>query len=354
MNVIDHLKSTKNLDYLTNDLGIVVRHHDTLPLMILNYSMIDSPKYDPLVQDCRGLVLDDNFDLVARAFPRFFNWGEVQDPQFNFNQFCTHEKVDGSLILLYHFDGNWYANTRGSFGNLFVQGFNLTWQQLVLKALGLDSFNLNLDKNCTYVCELVSPYNKVVRTYSKPELYLLAQFCGEQEVKVEQNDLFSYPLGYEFESIDEIIDFLRNQSESDPTAEGVVIKDDLHRRYKVKSPTYLAFHRLKNNGNAFLPKNLIEFVLAGEKDELFTYFPEVIDDYNHCESLVNSAYAELEALWERTWQEPDQKTFALSIVGKTPFTGLLFNLRKNKEQSKELLRKLWRENSELIYKVLYQ
>lgn len=109
MNVIDHLKLTKNLNDLIN-LGIIVRHHDNLPLMILNYG-IDSPKFDPLVQDCRGLVLDDNFNLVARAFSRFFNWGEIQNPQFNFNKFNIHEKIDGSLILLYFFDGNWYANT---------------------------------------------------------------------------------------------------------------------------------------------------------------------------------------------------------------------------------------------------
>jgi tRNA splicing ligase len=47
-------------------------------LVVLNYNQINSPKYDPIVMECRGLILDskDSWKIVAKSFRRFFNYGE--------------------------------------------------------------------------------------------------------------------------------------------------------------------------------------------------------------------------------------------------------------------------------------
>ncbi len=81
MKIQDWLRNNGgNLELLEQQLGIkTTRHEDGR--CIFNYSQIDSPKNNDIVMECRGLVLDknNNWELVARAFPRFFNYGEIYE-----------------------------------------------------------------------------------------------------------------------------------------------------------------------------------------------------------------------------------------------------------------------------------
>jgi hypothetical protein len=44
-------------------------------LLCFSYSQINSPFEEPLIKECRGLVLDahDNFNVVAFPYVKFFN-----------------------------------------------------------------------------------------------------------------------------------------------------------------------------------------------------------------------------------------------------------------------------------------
>ena len=62
LEVQEFLNSGKSFDDLSNELAINVTKHESLPLCILNYSMIDSPKHHPNCKECRGLILHtDNY-----------------------------------------------------------------------------------------------------------------------------------------------------------------------------------------------------------------------------------------------------------------------------------------------------
>lgn len=353
--------ASKSFEELTAELGIRVVRHDTEPLAILNYDQIDSPKTHPVVRECRGLVLNtDTKQIVARSFPRFFNWGEVQEEMkdFDFSDFCVQSKEDGSLVLLYHYMGRWRANTRGSFGMDTMQFQRFTWQEGFCQAMGISSLSElegKLDPDVSYVCEFCSPWNKVVRTYTEPKLYLLTCFRGEREVPFLDVDQmltphFSRPDLFSFQNIEQVQTFLNGQGEQDPTFEGVVIRDRHGQRWKIKSATYLGLHRLRGEGdNLYNPKNIIPFVLAGESSELLTYFPEVEETFNEIKAKVGSAYTQMMEVWEAAKDIPVQKDFALAILKKTPFTGILFNARKTGADPK----KLWREAADLIVKTLY-
>lgn len=370
LQVQDYLRSGKTHADLETELGIKATLHDSLPLVILNYNQIDSPKTHPIVRECRGLVLrSDNHDLVARAFGRFYNWGEVADemPLFDFSDFFVQSKEDGSLVLIYHFDGQWRANTRGSFGLDNMQFCDFTWQQAFAAGLHIPSIadfgTLLTDganwTDTTFVFEFCSPYNKIVRRYPESTMYLLTAFKSGEELSYKVADKFPFlrPQRYEFKSLEEIQDFLDAQAAADPTFEGVVICDRNGHRWKIKSATYLGLHRLKGEGdNLFNPKHLIPFIMAGEEDELLTYFPEVKDTYEDAKRRVNEAYAELEKVWQANFDIETQKDFALAIIGKTPFTGLLFQLRKTygREQKQEYLKKLWRDSSDTILKHVFK
>ena len=359
----------QSLDALSEQLGIKVNQHDTLPLVILNYDQIESPKTHPIVRECRGLVLHtDSLEVVARSFRRFFNWGEVAEEMehFNFSDFTVQSKEDGSLALLYHFGGEWRMNTRGSFAQDNIQFQNFTWVDGVCQALdvkSLQELEPVLNSQFTYVCEFVSPWNKIVRKYDKPAMYLLAMFDRDgTELSHAQCDGFAHAAGmlrptlYEFKSIEEIQDFLHRQAEQDPTFEGVVMCDDQRRRWKIKSSTYLGLHKLKGEGdNMYNPKHLLPFVLAGEEAELLTYFPEVRGRFFEVKAMVTEAYGKVLEAWLDHSDEPDRKSFALA-VGKRPFSGLLFSMRDKQEKGEKvsgtMVRKLWRESSDAIVKTL--
>jgi hypothetical protein len=364
---------TKSFEDLTKEYGIVVTKHDLLPLCILNYHQIESIKTHPISRECRALVLDiRDFSVVGKSFNRFFNWGEVQEEmkQFDFSDFIVEEKLDGSLVLLFHFDGHWHVTTRGSFAQeKLQQDSDLTWKEGILRAMGLknldDLNNYRLEKGYTYVCEFVSPWNKVVRQYKEPKLYLLSAFRGNKEMPYDLLDthhstskfstLFLRPERFRYNSIESIIAFLKDWSESDPTFEGVVIRDRNNLRFKVKSLTYLSLHRMRGSGDSiYLPQNLLPFVLSGEIAELLTYFPETREKVNELQEIVEEQLGKLEQLWLENKNAELQKDFALGIQGKTPFTSILFQVRKKygKDGSWKDVETEFRNSPELILKWL--
>jgi hypothetical protein len=368
LHVQQYLRAGKTHQHLIDELGIHVIRHPELPLVILDYDQIDSPRNHPVVRECRGLVLHaDTHDLVARSFPRFFNWGEMQDEmkRFDFSDFTAHTKEDGSLVLLYFFAGTWYANTRASFARDRFYGHEITWPEGICRALGIASLadlEGKLDTGITYVCEFCSPYNTVVRRYPEPVLYLLSAFQREDELTPAEADEiarppFLRPQRYHFTGVEAIKEFLLAQATADPTFEGVVIRDRNNARWKIKSPTYLGLHQMATEGeDAYSPKHLLPFILAGEDSELLTYYPEVRERYLEYKNQVDSAFARLAEVWEAHWQIEGQKEFAQAIQGKTPFVALLFTLRKTHgaQQTREHLRRLWRGSTELILKVLFR
>lgn len=363
--------TTHTLDDLTSEYGIKVTEHSRDPLVILNYDQLDSPKTDPIVRECRGLVLErDTWQVVARAFPRFFNWGEVQDEMalFDWSSVSVTEKVDGSLCLFYWYDGHWRVNMRGSFADGPMRlsdgtWSDKTWNEAIGEGIGglgewPDLVFSGWDADLTAVGEFVSPWNKVVRSYDKPAVYLLSIFDSNG---VERNadvcDRAALETGmlrpetYRLHGIDEVQAYLAQRSETDPTFEGVVIRDRHGHRWKIKSPTYLALHRMLGNGGFDQPKNLLPFVLAGEDDEVLSYFPEAATPFYRLKSQVSDWYASLVELWAETHHIGDQKSFALRVKHH-PFAGLLFNLRKHHGdlQTVALLRQAWRESEAQILK----
>lgn len=365
LQVQQYLRSGKSHDDLAQELGIKITRHESMPLVVLNYDQIESPKTHPIVRECRALVLHkDTHEVVAKSFSRFFNWGEVADemPLFDFSDFIVQSKEDGSLVLLYYFEGHWHANTRGSFALDPMQFQDFSWREAFCRALGvnaLDELGDKLVQGVTYVCEFCSPWNKIVRTYAKPQMYLLTAFRGLEEVGYVEADqlageLFLRPVRYNFSSIEEIQLFLQDQASKDPTFEGVVIRDRHGHRWKVKSATYLGLHRLKGEGdNMFNPKHLLPFILAGEESELLTYFPEVSDTFYKLKCKVQQAYIETLEVWADNWRIEDQKEFALAVKDY-PMSGLLFTLRKKHkmEQSSKILRQEWRQSEDMILKRL--
>lgn len=337
INTLKYLES-KTVDDLKQELNIVVALHPTLPLGIFNYHQIDSPKTHPVVRECRGLTLDlEAKQLVAKSFDRFFEWGEMahEMPLFNFNNCFATSKEDGSLISLFNYRDKWFANTRGSFGNVPIGDDKPIWHDVILEALGLSNLqDVGLDPQYNYVFELCSPWNQVIRSYSKPTMYSLAAFKGMQEVNVDVP--FPKPERFSFKNIDEVFAYLFDRSKDDPTFEGVVLCDDAFRRWKVKSPTWKALQQI--TGNNLHPRYFVAFAVYGGKEELLKRFPEHEKYVSQVEGIVKDKWDTLVKVWEDIKDIEDKKQFALGIKGRTEYSGLLFQLKMSGKKDLASLR----------------
>ena len=127
--------------------GLVYKQvHPTLPLTIWNYS--EKVQYENLWNEItlqtRGLVTDDKGNVVARPYRKFFNMEErkhTPTPDFE-----VYDKLDGSLGILFNYEGEWVFATRGSFNSdQSVKGLELLQKYDYYK----------LHKDYTYLFEIM-------------------------------------------------------------------------------------------------------------------------------------------------------------------------------------------------------
>ena len=358
-----YLKNGKTLKNLEEEFAIKYKWHPNLPIFILDYT-IDSPKTHPITIECRSLVLDENFDIVSVSFRRFFNYGEALDitKEFNWDDFSSWEKLDGSYIAIFSYKGELVIRTRFSWADSDCGLSNRTWGLLVVSCLTEDQINMICkNDNLTLVFELTSPWNQVVKYYPNTDITLLTVIyndgreLGQTGVNFIAREFgFKRPQEFNFKSIDECIEYLDNMNAEKTTDEGFVLLDDNRLRLKIKNKYYLLLHSLNGNDELTSFKKLVPVCLNGEIDEIVAYFPHLKDIVEETKFKLSDSYKVLKNWWIQSRDIEDRKTFAISIKD-CRFSGILFSL-KNQLGCNSVEADLWREwlkSEKLIIKVLF-
>src|SRR5215469_13860409 len=97
------------------------RQHPEFPYWVYNYTQktTNERHWNPVTEQCRGLILDHQGKIIARPFCKFFTvheWTEVFGRDIPDEPFTVSDKLDGSLGISYIGpDGKAYIATRGSF-----------------------------------------------------------------------------------------------------------------------------------------------------------------------------------------------------------------------------------------------
>lgn len=338
MQVIEFIKQ-HGLDALTEQLAISVKKVDDL--LVLNYNQIDSQKTDPIVMECRSLILEaGTLNVVSRSFDRFFNYGEALNvmPEIDWKRAIAYEKVDGSLIKIYNHKGHWYISTKGTaYGDSDCMGYGVTFKELVWKALGCKN-DYEFQKRCidyhlwhefTYIFELTSVENRVVKRYEGYKLYYLTsrvnsdgKYFNDKAVALRFGAV--EPKCYLFNTVDECLRTARELKDLD---EGYVIYQDGVPIAKVKSPAYVAVHHIRGEG--LNPKRIMQLVLVNEQDEYLQYFPEdreVFIPYVEAKNILDYKMYEV---YNDLKDIDDQRTFAIEAQ-QYPFKAALFQARSKK------------------------
>lgn len=223
---------------------IRTQHHPDLPLRIFNYTQKTQYEgmWDEATTICRGLILEDNTNqVVARPFPKFFNWGELtpeeRDRLEHETPMYVQDKVDGSLGIVYHYNDRWHVATRGSFTSEQAL-WAISWLQ---NNIGLSG----LEPSITYLTEIVYPANRIVVNYGEDEgLFGLAGMhiaTGKSLMRPPGLDRFLHVPDIFVPHIDAVFDTVNTMKDG----EGVVVFwPDIQYRVKIKREEYVRLHRL--------------------------------------------------------------------------------------------------------------
>ncbi len=331
------LQAGASLPSLTEKYGIIVRRHPAhANLVLFKYDQIESPMSEKIVQECRGLILDEAEDwrVICRPFDKFFNYGEGHASVVDWNTASVQEKLDGSLCTLYWYNGQWNVSTSGSpdaGGN--VNDFpDLTFAKLFWKTFNEQGLRVPpySDVDLNYMFELMTPYNRVVVRHTECKVKLIGlrdRFSGDElSVYSPRAAAREYPTVRAF-ALNTVDAIESSFAVIDPMGqEGYVVVDGYFNRNKMKHPGYVAIHHLKDG---FGMRRIVEIVRTGEVPEFLTYFPEWAPQFEQVttalkkfKSALNEAYLQIE-------DYPNQKDFALEAV-KCKCSGALFALRAKK------------------------
>lgn len=321
---------------LTDRYAIKSRRHEQHPnLVLFKYDQINSPFAEPLVRECRGIVLDqnDNWRVVSRAFDKFFNHGEGHASPIDWSTARTFEKVDGSLCVLYAYAGRWHVATTGTpdaggrVGPLQLRFADLFWRTWGKYASAPPSHDL---AGHVFFFELTSPHNRVVVPHTEDGLTLLGgRFPdGLEMTPPVVSGLLdgAFPTARAFD-LSSHTDIAATFSNMDPLHnEGFVVVDSEFRRIKVKHPGYVALHHAKDGMST---RAFVEIVRSGETSEVIAAFPEFGAEVAAIREKFDALAYELSCDYAAIEHIETQKDFAKEAL-RSRCSAALFNVRAKK------------------------
>ena len=266
--------------------------------VLLKYNQIASDFSQSLVRGARGVIFDEdnNFEVVARPFEKFFNWGEELVADIDWSSAKIFEKIDGSILKCWWNEkvGEWNFSTNGV---IFGRDVPVMFPDNNVKTFGDMISNVpedywedsDFDKNFTYLFEVVGPQNRVVVPYEKINMYFLSAFNNKtgEERSFEDSILFPRPAQYIFTSLEETLEFSKREDFNVFKNEGFVVVDRFSNRLKIKTEDYLRIHRLRGD---LVPndKRILEMIFTRETEEFLSYFPDYQKKFDEMKFKIDS------------------------------------------------------------------
>lgn len=320
--------------------------HPSLPLTIWAYTSNCQYEqaWDEITLSCRGLVTDDDGNIVAKPFPKFFNMEERRHQATD--DYQVYEKLDGTLGIMFSYQGEWVFATKKSFDSEYVDFFRaMMLKGLTSRGKRYSEVLKHLSTDCTYLFELIKPEFKIVVDYaSKEELVLIGSYhnetCEETPPDIVLTALEQFiPVVKRYQALE--TETLRYMKElNTENKEGFVVRFSNGQRCKIKFKQYIQLHALITGASNLSiwkmlrdGKNFDADILSQIPDELYEWMEEIKDS-------LQSEYAEIiekhrEILEQIKQKEyPSRKEIAIEILRvareKDAKSWILFGLFENK------------------------
>lgn len=258
-------------EYVAN--GLVEKNsHPTLPIAIYNYSreVQYEGKWDDVTKICRGLVLDDDGNVIAKSFNKFFNMEEHSYSDIPDESFEVFEKMDGSLGILFWYQGNWIFASKGSF----------TSEQAIKGREMLSKYDIQvLPKGYTTLVEIIYPENRIVCDYGEDEslvvLSMISKVSGKEfdyPSLLQVCEVAGFPVVKRYDGVE---DYNTLKSIIKPNQEGFVVRFRNGFRMKIKGEEYVRLHRILTGFS-----NINIWEVLKNKEDINIYLEKVPDEFD--------------------------------------------------------------------------
>lgn len=248
----------------------------------------------------RGLILEKGTGrVIAKPFPKFFNLGEMEET-FLANlpmgmNYTSFEKVDGSLGIIFNYEGQWQIATRGSFYS----------EQAQKGAELLKKYDLSaISPSTTLLAEIIYPANKIIVDYGDQEKLVLigAYDAGSghefnpmsllqfsEQTGMPHAKLFSYS----------IMDMVELQKSLPKDEEGFVVRFDNGLRVKIKGEEYLRIAKMLSHMS---PISFWEAMVDGKVPK--DYLAQLPEEFKkEFEPIVETLEKQFVAMMEEVQQD---------------------------------------------------
>ena len=337
------------LDEMLSKGYVSVTEHPTLGLRILNYSPTAQYErvWNEVTTQCRGLIVDEGNMVVARPFSKFFNYGETdQYDELPKGDPVVSEKMDGSLGIIYTYQGHTAVATRGSFAS-----DQALWATEYLRTNFPDFVQ---PEGVTTLVEIIYPQNRIVVDYKDAEgLWLLGAIDNATGADLpmpyadwwQGEHWWTGPVASMFPwDLDKAIRAAQGTAFDD--GEGVVLcwprTDAPSFRLKVKHPRYVELHRIvtglsTRTVHEALANDTFDDLIANVPDEFHPWVRNVASDLTQ---EFTQILQDVEVQWDAAQYAAGPfytRAELAEQIKKTTYPGLCFAL----EDGKDIAPRIW-------------
>jgi RNA ligase len=345
--------------------------HPTLPLTIWNYT--EKVQYeglwDEITLQCRGLITDNNTGKVlVRPFKKFFNYEEVVSKNViptKGDYVYVQDKMDGSLGILFNYEGEWLMATRGSFtSEQAIRGMEILKRKYPV-------FDRAWLQEYAYLVEIIYPENRIVVDYGKEKITFLSVVMNEgyphwkptEETELHWTTACSIMMGngikkkdivkteQHFNFSDELYKSLKEKNENNK--EGFVLRfHPGNFRIKIKFEEYVRLHKIMTNVSTTAIWEILSS--GGDIDAILKDVPD--EFYKKIKSYVSTLNYGYYQYWNQLGKtydyfrfgkygdvdpEPTKKQFAEHIKNHHPIAkSIMFAMWDGKDYDKIIWRAL--------------
>ena len=343
--------------------GLLMKQtHPTLPLTIWNYT----PKvqyeslWDDVTMQCRGLITEDTTGKVlVRPFKKFFNYEEVVGKGVipsKGDYVYIQEKMDGSLGILFNYNGEWVMATRGSFtSDQAIRGMEILKRKYPV-------FDRAWMTEYVYLVEIIYPENRIVVDYGEEKITFLSVvlnegFSGwtptdEPEVHwttaqmvlhnngVDEDDLVKTEQHFNFS--DELYKSLKEKNETNK--EGFVLRfQPGNFRMKIKFEEYVRLHKIMTNLSTTAVWEVLseggsmESILTDVPDEFYDkikeYENELVGQFNILKREYEWIFNKTRNVYFEVYEKEFNRGEFAGLAKRYKYPSILFALLDGKDIS---------------------
>ena len=311
MELLNYINSHDNWE---NELSIfpysLKISHDG-PYVLFKYQQFISDMSLQLCQEARGAIfrhVNDKFVPISIAMYKFFNAAEKYSAlhELDWETATISEKIDGNLMRLAYdkFDNTWLLSSNGTIYARNVEVANTNFEEIFISIIGgqqkYENLLNQLNKDYCYFFEMVSSYNLICVHYNEAGIYYLGRrnmITLEEDNEILEYENIKHPKTYNLHSF---LDCITAANEFKEDFEGFVVKDAKWHRVKIKTPWYIALHKLRGNG-PLTTLRVVEMWQNDNLDDFVAYYPEFRKFTDEVIQHIRNLITQCDFAWKTTY-----------------------------------------------------